>query len=140
MTDEEVVDSADINFSEYFKSIKGDQNLRKVPTLLYIFLTKLHKVEKYTQSNSSDNWIHLNNAEILNTFDSELQLINAKPRIKNKFKELLLVLKKFKVLIILVSDYKKRNDCKIFHWSAEVIASNSDIEEALKCLHQSIMT
>ena len=115
MTDEEVVDSAAINFSEYFKSIKEDQNLRKVAKLLYIFLTKLHKVEKYKQSNSSDNCIHLNNVEILNTFDSELQLINAKPRIKNKFKELLLVLKKFKVLIILVSDYKKRNDCKIFH-------------------------
>ena len=140
MTDGEVVDSAAINFSEYFKSIKEDQNLRKVAKLLYIFLTKLHKVEKYTQSNSSDNCIHLNNVEILNTFDSELQLINAKPRIKNKFKELLIVLKKFKVQIILASYYKKRNDCKIFYGSAEVIASNSDIEEALKCLHQSIMT
>ena len=134
------MDSAAINFSEYFKSIKEDQNLRKVAKLLYIFLTKLHKVEKYTQSNSSDNCIHLNNVEILNTFDSELQLINAKPRIKNKFKELLIVLKKFKVQIILISDYKKRNDCKIFYWSVEVIASNSDIEEALKCLHQSITT
>ena len=107
MTDREVVDSAAINFSEYFKSIKEDQNLRKVAKLLYIFLTKLHKVEKYTQSSSSDNCIHLNNAEILNTFDSELQLINATPRIKNKFKELLIVLKEFKVQIILVSIIRK---------------------------------
>ena len=41
------------------------------------------------QSNSSDNCIHHYNVEILTLFDSELQLINTKPLIKNKSKELL---------------------------------------------------
>ena len=39
---------------------------------------------------------------ILNLSDLELQLINAKPVIKYKLKELLSELKKFKVQIILV--------------------------------------
>ena len=78
-----------INFSEYFKSTRGEQNLRKVPKLLYIFLTTPDEVEKYVQSNSSDNCIHRYNVEILNIFDPHLQLINTKPMIKNKLKELL---------------------------------------------------
>ena len=48
--------------------------------------------------------------------------------------------KKFKFQTILVLDYKKRNDCKIFHSSAKVIASDSGIDEAFKSIHQSIMT
>ena len=48
-------------------------------------------------------------------------------------------LKKFKVQTILVLEYKKRNDCKIFHSSAKRIASDSDIDEALKSMHQTIM-
>ena len=60
--------------------------------------------------------------------------------IKNKLKEFLSELKKFKVEAILIVDYKKRNDCKIFHSSAKVVASDSDIDEALKSIHQSIMT
>ena len=60
--------------------------------------------------------------------------------IKNKLKELLSELKKFKVQTILVLDYKKRNDRKIFHSSAKLIASDSDIDEAFKSMHQSIMT
>ena len=60
--------------------------------------------------------------------------------IKNKLKELLSELKKFKVQAILVLDYKKRNDSKIFHSSAKIIASDSDIDEAFKSMHQSIMT
>ena len=60
--------------------------------------------------------------------------------IKNKLKELLSELKKFKVQTILVLDYKKRNDSKIFHSSAKIIASDSDIDEAFKSMHQSIMT
>ena len=59
--------------------------------------------------------------------------------IKNKLKELLSELKKFKVQAILVLDYKKRNDCKIFHSSAKLTARNSDIDEAFKSMHQSIM-
>ena len=47
--------------------------------------------------------------EILNLFDSELQLIYTKPIIKNKLKELLVELRKFKVQIILVVEYKKKN-------------------------------
>ena len=49
-------------------------------------------------------------------------------------------LKKFEVWTILVLDYKKRNDHKIFHSCAKLIASDSDIEEAFKSMHESIMT
>ena len=86
MTDEEVEDFVAINFSEYFKSIREEQNLRKVAKSLYIFLTTPDEVEKYVQSNSSDNCVHHYNVEILNLFDPELQLINTKPVIKNKLK------------------------------------------------------
>ena len=49
-------------------------------------------------------------------------------------------LKKFKVQSILVLEYKKRNYHKIFHLSATVIASDSDIDEAFKSMHQSMIT
>ena len=49
-------------------------------------------------------------------------------------------LKKLKVQIILVLDYKKKNDRKIFHSSAKLIVSDSDIIEAFKSMHQNIMT
>ena len=67
-------------------------------------------------------------------------MINTKPMIKNKLKELLSDMKKFKVQTILVLDYKKRNYHKIFHASAKLTASDSDIDEAFKSMHQSIMT
>ena len=67
------------------------------------------------QSNSSDNCIHHYNAETLNIFDRELQLISTKPIIKSKLKELLSELKKFPVQTILVSEYKKRNDHKVLN-------------------------
>ena len=57
--------------------------------------------------------------------------------IKNKLKELLRELKTVKVQRVLVLDYKKRNDRKIFHSSTKVIASQS---EAFISIHQSIMT
>ena len=60
--------------------------------------------------------------------------------IKNKLKDFLNELKKFKVQTILVLDYKKRNDRKIFHSRTKVTASDSDIDEAFKSMHQSIMT
>ena len=41
---------------------------------------------------------------------------------------------------MLVLDYKKRNDCKIFHSSIKWFASDSDIDEACQSMHQSIMT
>ena len=92
------------------------------------------------QSNSSDNCIPYYNVEILSLFDPELQLINTKPVIKTKFKKLLNELKKFKVETISILDYKKRNDRKIFHSSTKLIDSDSDIDEAFKSMHQSIMT
>ena len=48
--------------------------------------------------------------------------------------------KKFEVQMILVLDDKKRNNRKIFHSSVELIASDSDTDEAFKSMHQSIMT
>ena len=39
-----------------------------------------------------------------------------------------------------VWDYKKKNDRKIFHSSPTQVASDSDIDEAFKSMHQSIMT
>ena len=90
------------------------------------------------QSYSSDYCIHHYNVEILNIFDPELQLINTKPMIKNKLKELLNELKRSKVQTMLVLDFKKRNDCKIFHSSAKLIANDSDIEETFKSMRQSV--
>ena len=95
--------------------------------MLYFFLTTPDKV----LSNSSDNCIHRYNVEILNLFDPELQLINTKQVIKKQIKRLLSNSRKFKVQTILVLDYKKR---------MIVIASDLDIDEAFKSMHQSIMT
>ena len=39
LTDEEVKDFVAINFSEYFKSIREEQTLRKFGKSLYVFLT-----------------------------------------------------------------------------------------------------
>ena len=77
----------------------------------------------------------------MNIFDPELQLINTKVMIKNKLKELLIELKKLKVQTILVLDYKKRYDHKkiSYHPNAKLIASDSDIDEVFKSMHQSIM-
>ena len=140
MTDEEVNDFVAINFSEYFKSIREEQNLRKVTKSLYIFLKRPDEVEKYVPSNSSDNCVRCYNVEILNIFHPELQQIKTNPMIRGKLKELFSYLKKFKVQAILVSDYKKRNDFKIFHSNAKLIASDLDIDETFKSMHQSIMT
>ena len=129
-----------MNFSEYFKTIREEQNLRKVAKSLYIFLRTHEEVEKHVESTYSNNFVHHYNVEILNLFDPELQLINTKPVIKNKLKELLSELKKFKVQTILVSGCTKRNDCKTCHSCTKPIANDSEIDEALKSMHQSIMT
>ena len=139
LTDEEVKDFVPIHFSECFKSIKEEENLRKVAKLLYIFLTTADEVKKYAQSNSTDSCIHHYNVHISNLFDPELKLINTKRVIKNKLKKIQRV-KKFKVQTTLVLDYKKKNDLKIFHSSAKLIASDSDNDEAIESMHQSIMT
>ena len=52
---------------------------------------------------------------------------------------MLIELKKFKVQKILVLEYQKRNDRKIFHSSTKLIANDSDIDEAFISMHQSIM-
>ena len=91
-------------------------------------------------SNFSDNCVYCYNIEISNLFDSELQLINTKPIIKNKLKEFLSELKKFKVQTIIVLDCKKINNHKIFHSSAKLIAGNSEIDESVKSMHQNIIT
>ena len=54
------------------------------------------EIEKYVESNSSDNCIHRYNVEILNIFDPELQMMNTIPLIKNKLNELLSGVKKFR--------------------------------------------
>ena len=110
LTDEEVKDFVAINFSEYFKFTREEQNLRKVPKSFYIFITTPDDIDKNVQSNSSDNCIHGYDSQILNIFHPELQMINTTPMIKNKLNELLSELKKFKVQTILVLDYNKRND------------------------------
>ena len=148
LTDKELKDFVIINFSEYFKStteklyskLNKKQNLRKVAKSLYISLKTPDEVEKYLESNSSDNSIHLYNVEILNLFDTESELKDTKSTIKTKLKELLSKFKKFKVKTVLVLGYKKRNDRKIFYSCNELIASDSDIDEALKSMHQSIIT
>ena len=48
-------------------------------------------------------------------------------------------MKKFKVETILVLDYKRKNDRKVFYSSATLIANDSDIDEAFKSMHQSIV-
>ena len=55
---EEVEHFVSINFSEYLKSVREEQNLRKVTKLLYVFLTTPDEVEKYAQSNSCNNSVH----------------------------------------------------------------------------------
>ena len=89
--------------------------------------------------NSSDNYVHHYNIDVFNLLDLELQWINSKPMIKNKLKELLNELKEFKVQTILILEYKKRNDCKIFYSRAILSASDSDIDEVYKSTHQNII-
>ena len=49
-------------------------------------------------------------------------------------------LKTFKVLTILVLEYKKRNYREIFHSSLKLIANYSDVDEAFISMHQSVMS
>ena len=91
------------------------------------------------QSNSSDNSAYGYDIMILNLFDLELQRIHVKPRIKNRFRKLLSEMKMFKVKAVLILEYKKTNDHKTFHSCTKPIASNSDIYEAFKSMHQSIV-
>ena len=49
-------------------------------------------------------------------------------------------LKSSKLRILLVLEYEKRNDCKIFYSSSKITANDSDIEEGFKSMHQRILT
>ena len=141
LTDEELKDFVAMHFSEYFESIREKQNLRKIAQSFYICTTTFGQLEKYEQPNSSDNCIHHYKVEIMNLFDPELQLINTSSVIKNKLKELLSEIKRQKVQTVLVLDDKKRNDHKIFHSSAKLIARDSDIDKVyIESMHQSIIT
>ena len=106
LSDKEVKDFAAINFREYFKLIRGNKNLRKVAKLLHIFLTTPNEVENYLQSTFSDNCRDCYNVEILNIFDLELRLINSKPMIKIKLKELLSELKSSVTISIRLQEKK----------------------------------
>ena len=79
LTDEKVKNFVAKNFSEYFTSIREEENLRKVNKSSYIFLATPNDVKKSVQSSFSDNGIHRHNVDILNIFDPELELINTKP-------------------------------------------------------------
>ena len=96
LTGKKVKDFIAINFSKYLKSMREEENLRKVARSLYIFRTTPDEIEKYVKSSSSDNYVHHYNVEILNLLNPELKLINTKPLIKSKLKELK-KLKNFKV-------------------------------------------
>ena len=49
-----------------------------------------------------------------------------------------MLFEKFKVQTMLILEYKKNR--KIFYSSVKLIASDSDIDETFKSMHQSIMT
>ena len=68
VTNEEVKDFVAINFSEYFKSITEEENLRKVAKSCCFFLRAPDELKKYVQWNSYDNCIKHYNVKILNIF------------------------------------------------------------------------
>ena len=66
MTDEVVKDFAAINFSEYSKSIREEQNLRKVAKSLYIFQTfKVQTILFLDYKKRNDRKIFHSNAKLI---------------------------------------------------------------------------
>ena len=90
------------------------------------------------QSSSSDNCVHHSHTEISNFFDPKLRVNNTKAMIKNNLKALLSELKNFSQYQS--QKYKKTNYREIFHLSVKPIASDSDINEVFKLIHQIIST
>ena len=90
------------------------------------------------------NCVCLYNIEILNLFNKELQLINTKTIIKNKWNDFLGKLKKFKILTKLVGEYKKIDDHEslrqIFLSGVKLIVNGLDIDKDFVLMHQSVMT
>ena len=101
LADEEVKDFLAIDVIE---SINEEQNVRKVPKLPYFFSQHLVKYYQILLI-----IIYVTIMLNLNLFDPELQLINTKSVIKNRFKRLLSKLK-----IVLVLGYKKNVIVKSF--------------------------
>ena len=88
------------------------------------------------QSNSSDNCVDPNNVEILNILDPQLNWFTLN-HWQNKSEEFKNELNNFissKDIIL------RKNFRNIFHSSAKLIDSSSDIDETFKCMHQNIMT
>ena len=75
-----------MNFSKYFKFTREEPILRKVTKLFYVFGRTPDEVEKHVQWNFSDTCTFCCNVEILNIFNTELHVINAKTKTKNKLK------------------------------------------------------
>ena len=73
------------------------------------------------QSSSSDDCICHFNFNNLILLCLKLQLINTKPKVKNKLKEMLTDLNKINVQKILALKYKIRNHHKTFHSNAKQI-------------------
>ena len=80
----------------------------------------------------------------MNIFDPELQLINTKPIIINKLKDLLGELEDFKIQTVLSGEFKKIVDHKpmqkLFYLITKLTANDSDIDKAFGLLNQSVVT
>ena len=72
VTNEQVKDFVGINFSEYFKSIRQEENIIKVAKSCCIFLRTPDELKKYVQWTSYNDCIHHYNVEILNIFWSRI--------------------------------------------------------------------
>ena len=83
------------------------------------------------QSNSFDDYVRQYNIKILNHFDPELQLINAKRVIKNKAKDLFGYEEEINSFLRIRNKNRKINNDKsmhkIFHSIAKIIVNDSDI-------------
>ena len=64
------------------------------------------------QRRSFDNCVRQYDIEISNLFDLELQLVNLKPKVKNKLKDLIGELKNLKFKIVLILEHNKKDNHK----------------------------
>ena len=80
----------------------------------------------------------------MNIFDPELQLINTKPIIINKLKDLLGELEDFKIQTVLNGEFKKivdhKANAKPFYLITKLTANDSDIDKAFGLINQSVVT
>ena len=64
------------------------------------------------QRRSFDNCVRQHDIEISNLFDLELQLVNLKPKVKNKLKDLIGELKNLKFKTVLILEHNKKDNHK----------------------------